>query len=126
MLRVQLEINGDVHREWQIEENDYVVNTTTATTTSFLLGKEHVYLFDGNKDYNYSSNRIDNNVLDGCTGHIDTANTTYAIASQNTSGETVHLVTSGWATSTANITILYWQAPIQAQYSFAIQAGYTE
>lgn len=124
MLRVQLEIDGEVLKEWPIDDNDYVINNTTATATamSFTAGQTHCHLMYGNSDYNYTYNKTNGDVFDGCTNDVSIS---YPIFTVDTSGATVYLTTSGFATMTANLTISFAQAPLINKYAFYITQGYT-
>jgi len=131
MLRVQLEIDGEVRREWPIEDNDYQIrlDTATITSTAFIVGKEHCYHFDGTASSQFVFTQIDDDgVYDMCsenstkTGAITTR---LGLLTQNTAGDTYFLTYSGFTTCTARNTYVTTESVKQDCPTFAITKGYT-
>lgn len=129
MLRATLERDGAVIREFEIEDNDYIIDTSTDPEADYLpTGKEHIISLAGTKSTNYVIVRIDDPAnYSLCYGYRN-GTTNYFMLTYDTATSTEQYLTdSGWATVPNSTTIktVWYQADVDDKPAFHISKGYT-
>lgn len=96
MLRIVIEQDGETKQQFNIDQNDWSTDCTTAAfSNTIYTGEEHAHYIDGNRPYSYIKSYITNpDTRNFAYGGVCSSSTTVCVC-VDTAGETAFVYHSG-------------------------------